>query len=124
MSENLWPDFSAAQVPRSPKAVIEQAGDGLAKKTNGLVKFYSAGATIKGDKVEIPFTLWTPSLLYHFPFMRAIFAVEPVYPVTVVVDKMPEVVANDEKELTESLVKIFNAPSTIATIQRLMSLAR
>ena len=124
MSENLWPDFDIGQVPRSPKAVIEEAGGGLEEKTNGLVKFSSGVTSINDDQVEVPFYLFTPSLSYSFPFMRATFAVEPVYPVTLVSDKMTDVVANDESELTASLAKIFNAPSTVATIQRLMSLAQ
>ena len=37
---------------------------------------------------------------------------------------MDESVANDENELTALLGKIFNAPSTIATIERLISLVK
>lgn len=124
MSKNLWPEFDIGQAPRSPKTVIEEAGDGLEKKTKGLVQFYPMGISIKDNKVEVIFSLYTRALSYHFPFLRAKFAVEPVYPVTVIADKMPDVVANNENELTASLAKIFNAPSTVETIQRLMSLAQ
>jgi len=124
MSENLWPDFDVGGAPRSPKAVIEEAGRGLEKKTNGLVIFFSMGVSIKGIEVDATFSLYTRALPYHFPFLRAKFAVEPVYPVTIIADKMKEVVANNESELIASLSKIFNAPSTIETIQRLMSLAQ
>ena len=44
--------------------------------------------------------------------------------VTVIADKMPEIIANDETELTSSLAKIFNALSTVETVQRLMSLTQ
>jgi hypothetical protein len=37
---------------------------------------------------------------------------------------MNDIVAKNESELTAALTKIFNAPSTIETIQRLMSLAQ
>lgn len=124
MSKDLWPDFDIGQAPRSPKAVIEEAGGGLETKTNGVVRFFVMNTSIKDNVVEVPCSLYTPSLSYHFPFLRAKFAVDPVYPVTVVADKMTDVVANDENELTASLAKIFNAPSTIETIQRLMSLAQ
>jgi hypothetical protein len=125
MSKNLWPDFDIEQAPRSPKAVIEEAGSGLEKKTNGVVRFFTMSTSIKDNEVHLVFSLYTQSLGYHFPFLRVKFAVEPVYPVTIAADKMTDViVANDENELTASLAKIFNAPSTVETIQRLMSLVQ
>lgn len=124
MSKNLWPDFDSEQALCSPKTVIEEAGAGLVEKTKGLVQFYRTRVSIKDNKVEVHFSLYTRSLSYHFPFLRATFAVDPVYPVTVVADKMTDVVANDENELIASLERIFNAPSTVETIQRLMSLSK
>lgn len=124
MSKNLWPDFDSEQAPRSPKIVIEEAGAGLDEKTDGLVKFYRASVSIRGNSVEVLFTLYTRSLGYHFPFLRAEFSVDSVYPVKVVADKMTDVVANDENELIASLEEIFNAPSTVETIQKLMSLSK
>ena len=94
MSKNLWPDFDSEQALRSPKTVIEEAGAGLVEKTKGLVQFYRMNVSIKDNKVEVLFSLYTRSLSYHFPFLRAKFAVDPVYPVTVVADKMTDVVAN------------------------------
>ena len=124
MPTNLWPDFDIKQAPRSPKAVIEEAGGGLDSKTNGLIRFFPMSTSIKDNQVEVVFSLYARSLSYHFPFLRAKFAVESVYPVTVVADKMTEVVANNESELTASLAEIFNAPSTVETIQRLMALSQ
>jgi hypothetical protein len=125
MSENLWPDFNAGQMPRSPKAVIEAAGRGLKEKTGGLVQFTQLGtASIKDNDAQVAFSLYSQPLSYHYPFMRARFAVSSLYPVTVVADKMPEVVANDENQLIAALATIFKAPSTVDTIQRLMSLAQ
>ena len=124
MPTNLWPDFDIERAPRSPKTVIEEAGSGLEKKTNGLVRFWRLSSSIKDNSVELSFSLYTPALGYHFPFLRAKFAIEPVYPVTLIAHKMPEVVVNDENELTAALAKIFNAPTTVETIQRLMSLGQ
>jgi len=56
--------------------------------------------------------------------MRARFAVEPLYPVVLAADKMPEIVANDENELTTALARIFRAPSTVETVERLISLSQ
>ena len=125
MSTNLWPDFDSAQTPRSPKAVVEQAGRGLSKKTKGIVDFTMfLIPSIQNNQVEVGFSLYVRSLSYHFPFLRIRFGVESMYPVKVIADKMTEAVANDENELIETLTKIFNAPSTVATIQRLISLAK
>lgn len=124
MTKNLWPDFNIEQGPRSPKNVIEEAGDGLAKKTKNIVKFFTSSPTIVANDIQIQFTLYTPRLSYHFPFMRAKFRLDTYYPVSLVADQMPEIIANDEKELIAALTKIFTAPSTIKTIQRLMMLVQ
>lgn len=124
MSRNLWPDFDIGQGPRSPKSVIEEAGSGIDQKTRGLITFYSAAPIINGDKVVAEFNLYSSSLRYHFPFLRAAFGVDSVYPVTLTAHKMADIVANDEKELIEALAKIFNASSTVEIVQRLMSLAK
>jgi hypothetical protein len=80
--------------------------------------------SITNNRVAVSFSLYAPALSYHFPFLRIKFGIEPMYPVAVVADKMDEAFANDESELTTLLGKIFNAPSTVATIERLMALAK
>lgn len=124
MSTNLWPDFDSTQTIRSPKAVVEEAGEGLGDKTNGIVSFISGGTSINGNRVEVSFSLYTPALLYSFPFLRLKFGIDSMYPVTVIADKMGDAIANDENELISVLAKIFNAASTVATIQRLIALAK
>ena len=122
MPKSLWPDFDIGQVLSSPKTVIEQAGDGLREKTGGLLEFFRVNLLIQQNIVEATYTLFSPKLRYHYPFLRAQFPVVSGYPVTVTADKMTDVVAKDETELIASLAKIFNAPTTVDTIQRLMSL--
>ena len=124
MPNNLWPDFAFGNLLRSPKAVIDEAGAGLESKTNGLVKFYTSGASIKNNIVEVRCSLYAPFLSYHFPFLRAQFGITQTYPVSLNADQISEVIAKDEEELTASLAKIFSAPSTIETIQKLMALAQ
>jgi hypothetical protein len=124
MPKNLWPDFDVRKAPRSPKTVVEEAGHGLGEKTNGLVVFYTLRTSAKGETFEVEFSLYSSSLRYHFPFMRIKFPVDAVYPVVVVADKMADEVAKDEDELIALLAKIFAAPSTVETIQRLMSLSQ
>ena len=109
MSENLWPDFDIGKAPRSPKTVIEEAGGGLSDKTKGIIRFYTMSTKINENDVNMSFSLYSISLSYHFPFLRARFAVDSLYPVTIVADKMSEVVANNENELTALLAKIFKA---------------
>jgi len=124
MPTNLWPDFEDANLPRSPKAVVEEAGAGLSKKTRELVRFSTEPARISGAEVGVSFALYVPSLLYHFPFMRITFPIGGMYPVKITADKWGEGTANNENELTMLLGKIFTAPSTVGTIQRLMALAK
>jgi hypothetical protein len=68
MSKSLWPDFDIGQVPRSPKAIIEEAGGGLAKR--GLVESRTGETSINDHLVEVPFFLYIEDLSYYFPFMR------------------------------------------------------
>lgn len=120
----MWPEFGSLKVPRSPKAITEEAGGGLAEKTGGLVSFYTSNTSISGTTVRVAFSLYAPALQYMFPFLRLEFDVESQYPVTVIVDKLDDAVARDENELIALLAKTFHAPSTVQTIQRLMSLAQ
>jgi hypothetical protein len=88
MSTNLWPDFDSAQTPRSPKAVVEEAGRGLGKKTNGIVSFTQLGITsIQNGEVGVEFGRYTPVLNYTYPFLRLRFDIESMYPVTLITDK-------------------------------------
>ena len=66
--------------------------------------------------------MYIRSLDYFYPFMTVKYSVISPYPVTITADKMDEIVVGNEKELTDSLIKIFNAATTIDTIQKLMSL--
>ncbi len=122
MPVNLWPDFEGAKI-RTPKAVVEEAGGGLEKKTLGLVIFKQSSMAIRNDKVSVSYSLYVPRLVYLFPFMRIEFGVEASYPVRVIMDKMDDALAKDEDELKALLAKLFQAQSTVTTIERLMSLA-
>ena len=124
MNENLWPDFDVSEAPRSPKAVIEEAGSGLKDKTKDTIWFWTLGTNIRGNVVEARFSLYSRSLAYHYPFLVAKFPVDPLYPVTLTPDKMAEVQANNEQELIAALANIFNAPTTKETIQKLMGLGK
>ena len=124
MLKNPWPDFDVADAPRSPKSIVEELGAGLENKTMGVVKFYRAGVRISDENAaSVTFNLYTPALRYHYPFLTITFPVDTSYPVKVVADKVPDAVANNENDLIASLTEIFNAPSTVQTIQRLMGLA-
>jgi hypothetical protein len=123
VSSNLWPDFQIAQNAKSPKAVVEQLGAGLEQKTDDLVRFYFTNTSIREGNVHATFALSAPNLGYSYPFLRIYFPVDRFYPVTIVPDKMEVMRAKDEDELTVVIKSVFNAPSTIETIQRLMTLA-
>ena len=56
--------------------------------------------------------------------MQITFPIDEMYPVKVIADKWGDAMAKDENELTTLLGKIFTAPSTVGTIQRLLALAK
>ncbi|WP_020470167.1 hypothetical protein [Zavarzinella formosa] len=124
MTKNLWPDFDIGQMPLSPKQIIEEAGAGLEEKTNGLVRFSYEGVVVQVNTVELTYALYSRKLQFHFPFLQVKFGITSHYPVTIVADKLPDMEAADEDNLIESLAKIFNAPSTIKTVQQLMALSK
>ena len=92
MPTNMWPDFEDTKLPRSPKAVVEDAGKGLKDKTRGMVVFSADAARINGGEVVVAFNLFVPALIYQFPFMRIMFPLSTMYPVKVIADKLGEAV--------------------------------
>jgi hypothetical protein len=62
--------------------------------------------------------------MFHYPFMKAEFDIQPPYPVKLTPDKLDKLVAANEEALIETLKEIFSAPSTIATIQQLLALSK
>ena len=124
MSKNLWPDFNVDHTPRSPRSILEEAGSGLEEKTSGLVQFYVGTPSVKDNKMEIPASLYVPSLPYFYPFLRVIFAIDSFYPLRIVADKIEEIVANSENELIDSLGRILSADSTRESIERLISISK
>src|ERR1035437_4431721 len=113
MSKNLWPDFDSGKGPRSPKGVIEEAGLGLAERTDGRVSFWPSGTRIKDKVIQIEYGLFCQPLAYIFPFLVVQFSMDSMYPVSLIADKIPEVAAKNEEALIASLTDIFNAPATV-----------
>jgi hypothetical protein len=114
-----------AEVGLTPKTIIEQAGVGLEKKTNGLVQFYLYNKEISGKTVSLTFSLWASTFGYHYPFLKVQFPMVDGYPVELVADKFPDTLrAANEEELLATLGKIFQAPSTIDIVQKLIALSQ
>jgi hypothetical protein len=123
MSKNLWPEFDATS-KSTPKRTIEQAGAGLAKKTKGLVEFYVRRATISEGFVSFDCALYSSTLSYFYPFLKVRFPMVDGYPVELVADKVPDTLrAANEEELLGTLEKVFQSPSTVDTIQKLIALS-
>jgi hypothetical protein len=125
MTKNLWPDFDLASSKPTPKNIIEQAGAGLEKKTNGTVRFHLGHQGISGETASIACKLYAPALSYMYPFLNVRFPLLDEYPVELDVDKVPETLhAKNQEELLSVLERIFQLPSTIDTIQKLIALSR
>jgi hypothetical protein len=123
MTKDLWPEFDVSSKV-TPKKIIEQAGDGLAKKTKDLVRFHLGNTTISEGFASFKVELFSPTLKYMYPFLKVRFPMVDGYPVELVADKIPETLhAGNEEELLDMLGRVFQAPSTIDTIQKLIALS-
>src|SRR6266404_2426767 len=124
MAKDLWPEFDVSLSKPTPKTIIEQAGAALEEKTKGIVRFFLLGKEIAGGFASFTFSLYSPILGYHYPFLKVRFPIADGYPVELVADKVPDTLrSTNEEELLGMLGKIFQAPSTIDTIQRLIGLS-
>ena len=123
MSKDLWPEFDVTS-KSTPKKIIQQAGAGLEKKTKGLIKFYLSSTRISEGFASLDCSLLSPTLSYMYPFLKVRFPMVDLYPVELVADKMPDTLrAANEEELLGMLGKVFQSPSTIDTIQKLIALS-
>ena len=123
MSTDLWPEFDVAS-KSTPKTIVQQAGAGLEKKTKGLIKFNLSTTTISEGFASFDVSLFSRTLSYFYPFLKVRFPMVDLYPVELVADKVPGTLrAANEEELLNMLGKVFQAPSTIDTIQKLIALS-
>jgi hypothetical protein len=123
MTTDLWPEFDVAS-RSTPKKIVEQAGAGLEKKTKSLIKFLVMDTRISKEFVSLDCRLYSPTLSYMYPFLTVRFPVVDLYPVELVADKLPGTLrAANEDELLGMLGKVFQSPSTIDTIQKLIALS-
>ncbi len=59
-----------------------------------------------------------------YPFLKVRFPMADLYPVELVADKLPDTLrAANEEELLGMLGKVFQSPSTVDTIQKLIALS-
>lgn len=124
MTKDLWPEFDVTSKSSTPKKIIEQAGAGLEKKTKGVIKFYVGSTEISEGFASIQCRLYSPALSYMYPFLKVRFPMVDGYPVELVADKVPDTLrAANEQELLDMLGKVFQSPSTIDTIQKLIALS-
>jgi hypothetical protein len=124
MSKDLWPEFDIITPKPTPKTILAEVGAGLEKKTKGLVQFVLQRPTISGGFVSFECSLYSRTLGYMYPFLKMRFPMADLYPVELVADKMPDALrAANEEELLGILEKVFQATSTIDTIQKLIALS-
>src|SRR5258706_2416795 len=123
MANDLWPDFDSDEVARSPKTVIQEAGDGVEAKTQGQISF-SISVDIRDEgMVNLRCHLYSRKLRYAYPFLDATYRLSDGYPVEILADKAARVVeVASEEELISALSKIFKSQATITTIQQLIAL--
>ncbi len=124
---DLWPDFKIDAKPRGVRQMLEEAGEGLKEKTNGLVDFrvWPDEDRDRDFPVRYRCDLYVRKMDYNFALF-AVHASATGFPVKVVAG--PEVAegpfkVGDESALYAALANIFRSEYTKAVVQNLVSMA-
>jgi hypothetical protein len=123
---DLWPDFKFDPKPRGVRQILEEAGQGLKGKTNGLVEFRVW--PVEGQKPGLPFRyrcdLRVEKMDYNYRLLE-VDSAPTGFPVLVRsgITSSDVVEASDEASLLAALAKVFQSEQTKAVIKNLISMA-
>lgn len=125
---DLWPDFKIESKPRGIRQILEEAGQGLKEKTNGLVQFRVWPA--ESQRSEFPFRLRCQLRVEKLDYDYLLMEVDTSatgFPVEVRTDALGQngllLKIGDEASLLALLSNIFRSAQTTAVVQNLISMA-
>jgi hypothetical protein len=124
---DLWPDFKIDPKPRGIRQILEEAGQGLKAKTNGLVEFrvWPVESRSGPYPLRLRCELYVAKLDYAY-FLMEVDTAATGFPVELRTGSVPVggvLVADDETALLTALARIFQSEHTRDVIQNLISMA-
>lgn len=127
MEKNLWPSFDDIPAIRTPKAILVEQGNYLEKSTQNILnaQITTSSTATPESKLSHRLRIVAPLLENYSITLLSIEHNVFVYPATLkhsVISKTYNI--NDEQTLLDSLKEIFNHPSTIDLISKLISQSR
>lgn len=124
MSPTLWPEFTVESTPGGIRAVLDEAGEELRRKTDGRVEFRSFLSEVGYGPTD-PFTyegeLFVPTLNYKY-FLLQIKAGVGGYPVTVAGGGRVYEGVEDDTRLREVLAEVFHSAQVRNVVQNLLTM--
>ena len=120
---DLWPDFKIDPKPRGIRQILEEAGQGLKEKTNGMVAFRVLPT--EGRKFEFPFRLRCELYIEKLDYNYLLLEVDTSasgFPAEARTDG-EQIPISNESELLSTLASIFRSTQVRAVIQNLISMA-
>lgn len=119
-TENLWPDFSLEEIVRSPKTILEEQAQFLAKGTKNILTANVRTETFDNDEIRNIFQLIAPKL---DGYKYTLFTVtqKSIHPFPCKLDGEKSYSIQNEENLVEKLKSIFSSNETKEIINILIS---
>lgn len=123
-TRNLWPEFQLENVLRTPKAILNEQAEFLAKGTKNLLNanIKISASTIKPEEISYSFNIIAPNLGgYSYHLFRIVQNTISMYPCILYNNDYQTYEIMDETDFLEKLAEIFNSPQTQKVITSLIS---
>lgn len=119
-TDNLWPEFNLDEVIRSPKTILNEQAEFLAKKTKNLL-MANVKTYVGNNKIRHDFEIIAPKLNgYKYTLFNITHESVFIYPCIIDLP-MIEYKVENESILIEKLKDIFNSSEIKKVIQALIS---
>ncbi len=121
-TDNLWPEFSLDEVIRTPKMILNEQAEFLAKGTKNLLTGKIKSYVNEYDVITHEFNIVVPNLNgYQYKLFTVTHESVLIYPCTLEENDREWTEIEDENEFLDILKNIFNSADTKRIIQSLVS---
>ncbi len=122
-TENLWPQFSLDELPRTPKTILNEQAEFFAYATKNLLtaKIKVRPSPSSLDEIDYEFEIVAPNLGgYKYQLLKISQNTISMYPCRLEVEGNFNEIEN-EQELVEKLKEIFNSEKIKKVIKSLIA---